>query len=89
MDEKMVRLVKSGLSVKEAEIALLVFSGLDNVSIAKKIFRSEKLVKFHLGNIYLKYGFNPAVMMNKRRKHLINMIEHLFGGLHGGANKEV
>ncbi|MFH0728070.1 MAG: LuxR C-terminal-related transcriptional regulator [Pseudomonadota bacterium] len=55
------------LSKREAEVTVLLFSGLKNVEIAKKLFISEITVKKHLQKIYEKVGVN-------NRTSLINMI---------------
>jgi len=44
------------LSQREKEIALLVSEGLSNMSIAQKLYISERTVKAHLGTIYQKTG---------------------------------
>jgi DNA-binding NarL/FixJ family response regulator len=45
-----------GLTEREKEIARLVTLGLDNETIAERIFLSDRTVKFHIGNIYSKFG---------------------------------
>lgn len=44
------------LTVREKQMLLLVRSGLSNKEIASKINRSERTVKFHVGNLLRKYS---------------------------------
>lgn len=44
------------LSNREQEVANLVKAGLQNRAIADQLFVSEKTIKFHLTNIYIKKG---------------------------------
>ena len=44
------------LTSRETEVAYLVGKGLSNPEIAAELFISRKAVKYHLGNIYAKYG---------------------------------
>jgi DNA-binding CsgD family transcriptional regulator len=48
------RLLKSGISKREAEILLLIHEGLSNHQIADKLFVSENTVKKHISNIFQK-----------------------------------
>jgi DNA-binding CsgD family transcriptional regulator len=48
------KLLRSGLSKREAEILLLMHDGLSNLQIADKLFLSENTVKKHISNIFQK-----------------------------------
>ncbi len=45
---------KSGLSIRETEVAEAVSKGLSNREVANTLVVPEKTVKFHLSNIYKK-----------------------------------
>jgi len=45
-----------GLSGREEEIALLIYSGMNNAEIAEKLFLSTNTVKVHASNLYKKIG---------------------------------
>ncbi len=47
---------KTGLSIREIEILVLLSSGLQNEEIAQKLFISPNTVKTHLYNIFKKIG---------------------------------
>ncbi len=47
-------LIQKGLSNREAEVAVLVGSGLTNREVANNLFVTEQVIKFHLTNIYKK-----------------------------------
>lgn len=47
-------LIQKGLSNRESEVAELVAKGLPNKEIGNQLFITEKTVKYHLTNIYLK-----------------------------------
>ncbi len=51
------------LSKRETDVISLLFSGLKNVEIAKKLFVSEITVKKHLQNIYGKVGVNSRTAL--------------------------
>lgn len=48
------RLIKTGISKREAEILLLMHEGLSNQQIADRLFVSENTVKKHISNIFIK-----------------------------------
>jgi len=54
------------LSRREIEVVELVFLGLKNAEIAKKLFVSEVTVKKHLQNIYEKVGVNNRTTLINR-----------------------
>ena len=54
------------LSKRETDVVSLVFSGLKNGQIAKKLFISEITVKKHLQNIYAKVGVNSRTSLINR-----------------------
>jgi len=54
------------LSKRETDVVSLVFSGLKNGEIAKKLFVSEITVKKHLQNIYAKVGVNSRTSLINR-----------------------
>jgi DNA-binding CsgD family transcriptional regulator len=55
--EVMERLLeKHSLSRREAQVALRCAEGLSNSEIGKKLFIHEETVKFHLRNIFIKFG---------------------------------
>ena len=47
-------LQQNGLTKAQASVAQYLFLGISNGEIAKKLFVSDKTVKFHLGYIYKK-----------------------------------
>jgi len=47
-------LIQKGFSNREIDVAMLVSSGLSNRETAKRLFVTEKTIKFHLTNIYKK-----------------------------------
>lgn len=47
---------KQNLSRREAQVALKCAEGLSNADIGKKLFIQEDTVKFHLRNIFIKFG---------------------------------
>ena len=51
------------LSKRETDVVSLLFSGLKNVEIAKKLYVSEITVKKHLQNIYGKVGVNSRTAL--------------------------
>jgi DNA-binding CsgD family transcriptional regulator len=55
------------LSRREAQVALCCTEGLTNAEIGGKLFIAEQTVKFHLRNIYIKFGV-------KRRAQLISRL---------------
>ena len=57
----------SMLSRREAQVALCCVEGLTNADIGKRLDVSEQTVKFHLRNIFLKFGV-------KRRAELISRL---------------
>ncbi len=48
------KLLKLGISKREAEILLLIRDGLSNQQIADKLFLSEHTIKKHISNIFHK-----------------------------------
>lgn len=61
-----------GLSEREIEISVLFIEGLSASSIAKRLFISESTVRFHLQNVYRKFGVHS-------RQDLISITEALSG----------
>jgi DNA-binding CsgD family transcriptional regulator len=57
----------SRLSRREAQVALCCAEGLTNADIGKRLGVSEQTVKFHLRNVFLKFGV-------KRRTELISRL---------------
>jgi DNA-binding CsgD family transcriptional regulator len=55
------------LSPREAQVALKCTEGLTNAEIGKKLFIQEETVKFHLRNIFIKFGL-------KRRTELMALL---------------
>jgi DNA-binding CsgD family transcriptional regulator len=55
------------LSRREAQVALCCAEGLSNAEIGGKLFIAEQTVKFHLRNIFIKFGV-------KRRAELISRL---------------
>lgn len=51
------------LTVKETEIARLLFKGLTNKQIASELGVGEKTVKFHLTKIYRKQGVKSRAQL--------------------------
>lgn len=60
--EKLVR--QENLSRRQAQVALKCAEGLSNAEIGAKLFIQQETVKFHLRNIFIKFGV-------KRRTELI------------------
>lgn len=58
---------KKNLSRREAQVALCCVEGLTNAEIGKRLLVSEQTVKFHLRNIFVKFGV-------KRRAELISRL---------------
>ena len=48
------RMVQCGLSVREQEVAWLIYSGYRNLQIAEELYISEATVKKHVSHIYEK-----------------------------------
>jgi DNA-binding CsgD family transcriptional regulator len=57
----------SRLSRREAQVALCCVEGLTNADIGKRLNVSEQTVKFHLRNVFVKFGV-------KRRAELISRL---------------
>jgi DNA-binding CsgD family transcriptional regulator len=57
----------SNLSRREAQVALACAEGLTNVEIGQRLFIGEQTVKFHLRNIFTKFGV-------RRRTELISRL---------------
>jgi DNA-binding CsgD family transcriptional regulator len=57
----------SSLSRREAQVALTCAEGLTNSEIGQRLFISEQTVKFHLRNIFAKFGV-------RRRTELISRL---------------
>jgi DNA-binding CsgD family transcriptional regulator len=57
----------SNLSRREAQVALACAEGLTNAEIGRRLFIGEQTVKFHLRNIFTKFGV-------KRRTELISRL---------------
>lgn len=51
------------LSKREIEVVQEVVLGLTNKTIADRLFVSEKTVKFHLTNIYKKFGVTSRAQL--------------------------
>jgi DNA-binding CsgD family transcriptional regulator len=66
---------RSDLGRREAMVALYCAGGLSNAEIGERLEISEKTVKFHLRNIFIKYGI-------KRRSELLGRL------LAGGAYRD-
>lgn len=60
-------LAKNNLSPREEQVALCCAEGLTNAEIGSRLMVSEQTVKFHLRNIYVKFGV-------KRRAELISRL---------------
>ena len=57
---------KFHLSRREIDVVALLFLGLKNAQIARKLFVSEVTIKKHLQNIYEKVGVsNRTTLINK------------------------
>jgi DNA-binding CsgD family transcriptional regulator len=67
--ERVVKRVldKQNLSRREAQVALCCVEGLTNAEIGLRLLVSEQTVKFHLRNIFVKFGV-------KRRAELISRL---------------
>jgi DNA-binding CsgD family transcriptional regulator len=57
----------SNLSRREAQVALACAEGITNAEIGQRLFVSEQTVKFHLRNVFIKFGV-------KRRAELISRL---------------
>jgi DNA-binding CsgD family transcriptional regulator/DNA-binding transcriptional regulator YhcF (GntR family) len=57
----------SNLSRREAQVALACVEGITNAEIGQRLFVSEQTVKFHLRNIFTKFGV-------RRRTELISRL---------------
>lgn len=51
------------LTNREAEVAVLVSTGLSNKEIANSLFVTEKTIKFHLQNIYKKMNVKSRAQL--------------------------
>lgn len=49
---------RCGFSAREQEIFALIIRGMSNSEIAASLYITESTVKFHIGNIFKKSGFN-------------------------------
>jgi DNA-binding CsgD family transcriptional regulator len=75
----------NNLSRREAQVALCCADGLTNAQIGEKLRVSEQTVKFHLRNIFSKFGV-------KRRTELVSrllqgngdIVTEKAGAMHGG-----
>lgn len=56
-------LINRGLSNREVEVTELVSTGLSNKEVAKRLFVTEKTVKFHLTNIYKKMSIKSRAQL--------------------------
>jgi DNA-binding CsgD family transcriptional regulator len=68
----------SNLSRREAQVALACAEGLTNAEIGRRLFIGEQTVKFHLRNVFAKFGV-------RRRTGLIS---HLLVASASGSAKE-
>jgi DNA-binding CsgD family transcriptional regulator len=59
--------VNSNLSRREAQVALACVEGITNAEIGRRLFVTEQTVKFHLRNIFIKFGV-------RRRAELISRL---------------
>lgn len=66
-DKAIERVADSRLSRREAQVALCCVEGLTNADIGRRLDVSEQTVKFHLRNIFVKFGV-------KRRAELISRL---------------
>ena len=57
--------IQYGLSVREREIALLLYEGMNNNEIADQLFLSTNTVKVHASNLYKKLGASNRVQAIK------------------------
>jgi DNA-binding CsgD family transcriptional regulator len=57
----------SNLSRREAQVALACAEGITNAEIGQRLFVSEQTVKFHLRNVFIKFGV-------RRRAELISRL---------------
>jgi DNA-binding CsgD family transcriptional regulator len=57
----------TNLSRREAQVALACAEGITNAEIGQRLFISQQTVKFHLRNIFIKFGV-------KRRTELISRL---------------
>lgn len=57
----------SNLSRREAQVALSCAEGITNAEIGQRLFVSEQTVKFHLRNVFIKFGV-------RRRAELISRL---------------
>ena len=57
----------SNLSRREAQVALSCAEGITNAEIGQRLFVSEQTVKFHLRNVFIKFGV-------RRRTELISRL---------------
>ena len=68
IDERYCRLIESGLTKREAEVALLMCKGCSNREIAAELTISETTVKKHVSNIFEKTGI-------VRREEIIKLVK--------------
>lgn len=57
----------SNLSRREAQVALACAEGITNAEIGQRLFVSEQTIKFHLRNVFIKFGV-------RRRTELISRL---------------
>ena len=53
------------LNARETQIVLYLTQGLTNTEIGQKMHLSVHTIKYHLGRIYQKQGFNNRAMLIK------------------------
>lgn len=62
---------KHSLTRREVQVALRCAEGLTNAKIGERLFIQEETVKFHLRNIYLKFG------VKRRTELMVHLLRHV------------
>jgi DNA-binding CsgD family transcriptional regulator len=73
----------STLSRREAQVALACAEGLTNVAIGRRLFIGEQTVKFHLRNIFAKFGVRRRTELISRL--LVQEASHRAGRIESGG----